>query len=207
MRMKNMDELRDEVLLVFSKQFAENQRAREQMFIKIIGLLGAVIIGYSFVFHDSQKFDNIEFSFIAIICEILLFYGALIILSIAYNFRRDQTVNAKIRISVGVLGKNNIFPESFDPRTSPSLKKVHKWMPSFLSNFFTIFPILLILLVITYQYKLNLKINCENPNWLYTATVGIGLLLILIICYAYVSYYRKIKEFIDANKVDEKQES
>jgi|GEM_PF-6579566 len=192
-------QLKKELLLGFHKQFAENQRVREQSFLKIFGFLGSVIIGYSYVYHKTTEFDYIELSFIAIISQILLVFGALIVLSIAYNFRRDQTINAKIRTYARIIGDNNIFPSSYDPRKSNSLQHWHKWLPSFLSNFFIIFPIVLVTLQISYIIKLNLFFTFCAIDWFITSTIIVGILSFLTIAYSYFSYYYKLKKFISIN--------
>ncbi len=153
-----------DILHSFHTQFAENQRTREQGFLKILGFLGVVIFGYAYV-YDRLWQHVIEFSFVTIASELILMFGALIITTIAYNFRRDQYINARIRRSCGILGVNRIFPEAFDPSVSLlSRWRVINWMPNFLGVFFWVFPIFQILLYISFAIKLKVHYTVSHAN-------------------------------------------
>lgn len=190
------DELSTGILLGFHKQFAENQIAREQSFLKILGFLGAVIFGYAFVYKNySDSID--QFSYVAIVCEIVLTFGAFVIITLAYNFRRDQFINSKIRRYCEILGEKKIFPENYDPSVSlKSWWRVINWMPNFLGVFFIIFPIFQILIFVSYKTKLNMILNCSNPNPYMTAvTISFWVLLISII-FVTVYYFNQLRKIM-----------
>jgi len=190
-------ELKKEILLGFHTQFAENQRTREQSFLKILSYLGAIIIGYAFVYHKSAEYSHNELSLVAILSVALLFFGSLVILTIAYNYRRDQIINAKIKGYVDVIGDKNIFPINYDPRKSKSLKKWYSWIPDFLLVFFCLFPIVQIILLISYILKL--EFNFINIHWLSTFTVIFGIISFMGMIFFYALYFRKIKKCIKDN--------
>ena len=166
--------LQEKLLLGFHTQFAENQRTREQSFLKILGFLGAVIFGYAYVYHNYNAIQPKEFSYITLVSEFLLSFGTLIITIIAYNFRRDQIINAKIRTKVNLLGDDNIFPRSFDPRLSSSLSRPFGWMPDFLNLFFYLFPVVQIILLVSYFDKQKSRFDFCNPE--------LGITLVNMLC-------------------------
>jgi len=190
-------ELKKDILLGFHTQFAENQRTREQSFLKILGFLGAIILGYALVYHNSKEYSHNELSLVAILSMALLFFGSLVILTIAYNFRRDQIINAKIRDYVGLLGEKNIFPESYDPRKSKSLRRWYSWIPDFLLVFYYLFPVAHFVLLLSYLLKL--KFDCNNIHWLSTFTVFVGIVSYLAMIFYYCKYFNKIKKAIKDN--------
>lgn len=107
-------ELAIELLKGFHVQFAENQRTREQSFLKIVGFLGTVVFGYAYVYKNF--FTEVEvFSLVSIASIILLSAGCGIVCVIAYSFRREQYVNARIRGYANIIGPNKPFPSEYDP--------------------------------------------------------------------------------------------
>jgi len=196
----NISELRKEILLGFHTQFAENQRTREQSFLKILSFLGAVIFGYAYVFHNYPQISSIEFSYVALLSELLLSFGALIIVTISYNFRRDQVVNAKIRTLVRLIGDDKIFPTNYDPRLSNPEKRIHNWMPDFLNVFYFLFPIVQLVLYISFLDRIDAYFSLSTPE--------LGLTLVSILCVFSIFltplfnwiYFRKINRVINENR-------
>lgn len=189
------EKLARDILYGFHHQFAENQRTREQNFLKILGFLGAVIFGYAYVYN--KLWQNIdEFSLVAIAGELILMFGGLVITTIAYNFRRDQYINARIRKSCGVLGNNKIFPEEFDPSVSlKNKRRLFTWMPNFLYVFFLIFPTFQIVLFASYATKLNIYYTISDCNGYVTFTfLSFVLSLSITIGFATYFYYRLRKK-------------
>jgi hypothetical protein len=180
----------NELLKGFHTQFAENQRTREQSFIKIVGFLGAVVLGYAYVYQNLWR-DSDAFSFVTLASIILLLSGAYIVVVIAYNFRRDQYVNARIRKRAEIIGKRKPFPEEYDPSHLYSKDK-HKryfWMPDLFTIFFHIFPVFQFLIAVSYYNKLNIVISFSNINWCVTVTlvlsaISFGLCFVILFCYS-----------------------
>jgi len=187
------------MLINWLGQWAENQRVREQSFLKVIGFLGVVILGYASVYHNSSS-DFQELSLISIVCEIILAFGSYVIVTISYNYRRDQIVNAKILEEADIIGNNNIFPASYDPRVSFANDRKYTWMPAFLASYYFIFPLIQIVLFISYYIKVSPKNNFNNPDYLITiAVLSFILSLILSICLPFL-YYKKLKDKINIEK-------
>ena len=127
-------ELKKEILLNFHAQFAENQRSREGSFLKFLALLGAVVAGYAFLFQPSSGESSVRVSKGALLlfqaaAASILFSGAWLVATISNNFRRDQHVNVRIRRACGLLGNEEIFPESYDPVTGLRTWGLYSWMP------------------------------------------------------------------------------
>lgn len=161
-------ELSKELLKVFYSQFAENQRTREQSFLKIISFLGAVVLGYAYVYKNYPQEE--AFSYVALASIILLLAGATIVVIIAYNFRRDQYVTARINRQEKIIGDKKAFPNEFDPshlfKDKESLK--YFWMPDMFNAFFHIFPVFQLFILATYLHKLQVCISFSNFNCLVT---------------------------------------
>lgn len=185
--------LAHDILLGFHTQFAENQRTREQSFLKILGFLGAVIFGYAYVYN--KLWTSIDkFSLVAIASELILMFGALIITTIAYNFRRDQFIIAKIRISCGTLGDDKIFPKAFDPSFSLKSKwRVFNWMPNFLGVFFLMFPIFQLFLYVSYSTKLKVHFAVANINGYVTATFLSFIISFLVTLLVTAYYFNQLR--------------
>lgn len=190
------EKLAHDILHSFHTQFAENQRTREQAFLKILGFLGFVIFGYAYV-YDRLSGDIDKFTLVAITSELLLMFGALIITTIAYNFRRDQYINAKIRRSCAILGDDKIFPEGYDPSVSlKSRKRILTWMPDFLSVFYWVFPTFQLLLFISYAFKLRIYISMSDAD-AYVTTAFIAFIISISITIGYnIFYFIKLRKIL-----------
>ena len=174
------DKLAAELLKGFHTQFAENQRTREQSFLKIVGFLGAVVLGYAYVYRNLSD-DAEALSYVAIASIVLLLFGCAIVTIIAYSFRRDQFVNARIRKHAQVIGPGKPFPGDYDP--SHIFQKrlaMIRWMPDIFTAFFWLFPIFMMLLLVSYSTKRNLSLSFSDANTLDTLTVVISISSILI---------------------------
>lgn len=169
-------DFKDELLVRWHTQFAENQRIREQSFLKILGFLGTIIVGYSFIYQNHPE----EIFLVAVAANTLIFFGAWQVITIAYNFRRDQFINVQIRKRAHVIGKGNIFPQEFDPYYSlvdTDSKRYYSWIPDFLLSYYLIFPFFQIFLMISFCYRTISTIdkNCIN--------IGITLMILISIIF------------------------
>jgi len=198
---KNISEFRKQILLGFHTQFAENQRTREQSFLKILGFLGAVIFGYAYSFHNyPSQILSIEFSYVTLLSEFLLTFGALIIITISYNFRRDQIVNAKIKKMARVIGDNKIFPKRYDPCESDSINNYLFWMPDFLAVFYYLFPLVQIVLFISFLDKIDACFDLRKPDLGLTILVLLSIISIFLTPFFNWKYFKKLKRFCLENK-------
>lgn len=122
-----MDELRRKALAHTFEQFSDNQKYKEQSFIRILGFLGAVVFGYAFVYQKyltrPQAYNFLDFSLISTAAILLLTGGAWLIIAIGYSFRRDQHIMAKIKKSIDIIGKQNYFSWNYNPLSIYCLKK------------------------------------------------------------------------------------
>jgi hypothetical protein len=193
-------ELARDILRSFHTQFAENQRIREQAFLKILGFLGAVIFGYAYVFEN--YWDDVEkYSLVTTASEIILLFGSLIISTIAYNFRRDQYINAKIRRSCDILGEGKIFPEGYDPSVSlKNIRRIFSWMPDFLAVFFWLFPLFQFILYKMYASNLANNFPAYNKDDYPILTLYTFLSCIIINIGANFLYYIKLRKKIGISK-------
>ena len=168
----NISNLANELLKTFHTQFAENQRTREQSFLKIIGFIGAVVLGYAYVYANLSQ-NIVTFSFVAFGSNLLLLFGAFIVVIIAYNFRRDQYVNSRIRNQAGIIGKKKAFPEEYNPSHlyKGDKPKKYLWMPDIFSAFFHIFPLFQLLIILSYLSKLKPIFALSNIDFYITVTV------------------------------------
>jgi len=149
--------LQQQLMIGFHTQFAENQRSKEQSFLRILALLATPVAAnayvYHFLLHRSATFPVSlnELCLLQLVSALLLSAGACIIVTNSYNFRRDQTINAKIREACDLLGDDRIFPASFDPRVSLPKKNRFTWMPDFLVVFFVLFWLFQLLLLVVFS--------------------------------------------------------
>ncbi|MBI5598939.1 MAG: hypothetical protein HY890_04290 [Deltaproteobacteria bacterium] len=126
--------------------------------------------------------------------EVLLTFGAWMIVIIAWNFRRDQFVNFKIREYAKVIGKGKIFPESYDPRHKFPEKrewrtlKCFSWMPDMMVLFYLLFPVFQILLFVSYWSSDTGKVSKEFG-------VVVIVLMLCPIIYVPLNYYSKGVKF------------
>lgn len=191
-------ELRKEILKSFHTQFAENQRSNQQLFLKVIGFLGAVVFGFVYV-YENHGYDLNKLSYATLVSELLLSFGAGAVTIISYSFRRDQYVNAKIRKESGAIGKNRIFPESYNPCTFITSKNCLSWMPDILALFYLIFPIFQIIIIYLYIDKASIIFRVGNCNKFLTVIIliiGASTLLTIILP---AFYFTKLKKFCKTN--------
>ena len=192
------EQLAAELLKAFHIQFAENQRTREQSFLKILGFLGAVVLGYAYVYKNfSSEVDS--FSLIAITSTILLFFGATIVTVIAYSFRRDQYVCYRIRDLAKISGKDKPFPEDYNPSSlfnndsyGHALNRL-LWLPDLFRFYFLVFPIFQILILVSYVLKRNLHFCFSNPNGYDTLTIIIATASFSLSIYMAIAFGSKLK--------------
>ena len=189
-----IDKIGEEILRSFHFQFAENQRTREQSFLKILGFLGAVVAAYAYVYQN-QSLGVVIFSLATIAAVVLLTFGSAIVAVIAYNFRRDQYINARIRRLAGIIGKGKIFPSEYDPSHLYDKKmNVRFWMPDIFNVFFMVFPIFQILLIVSFLAKTRLElVEFSRIEWFSTFAVFVSLLALFFSMGCYVYYGRKLR--------------
>jgi len=120
-------DLRTELLKNSALQFSENQRAKETSPIKILGLVGGIIVGYSYVYShyafgtNGVKFDFYMLTLVTIASCFLLFTGAWVTTIIAYSFRREQFINSLIKTKNNLLF--DIYPVNYNPLSIYTFKK------------------------------------------------------------------------------------
>lgn len=177
---------REDLLVRWHTQFAENQRIREQSFLKLLGFLGAVVLGYAIVYKNEPE----ELNMVVIAAISLIFFGAWQILTIAYNFRRDQYVNTQIRKDANVCD-DIIFPKDFDPSYSiMNSKRIFSWIPDFLLPYYVVFPFFQILLLISYFIKI---ISTGDYFCIsFCLTINIVVFIILLTVLLPYLYFRKL---------------
>lgn len=127
-------DLEKELLTTAFDQFAENQRAKEQTFLKILGFLGSVLLGFSLTYHGYINSDvGIHtFSLVVLASSFLLFGGSWVIIIIGYSFRRDQYVKNEIGKKAKI--EANIHPERYNPFSIYTLKKNKKIVNFFMKR-------------------------------------------------------------------------
>lgn len=189
---KESDKLATELLKGFHVQFAENQRTREQSFLKILGFLGAVVVGYAYVYKNmSTEID--AFSFVAFASIVLLFFGCAIVTVIAYSFRRDQYVNYRIRDYAKVIGDDKPIPADYNP-SHIFCRRIDKlfWMPDIFLYFYFLFPVFQSIILISYVLKRQLHFSFCQPNGYDTSTVIISLMAIGLSVYIPLHFGSKL---------------
>ncbi len=200
-----------ELMLGFHTQFAENQRSREQSFLRILAFLAIPLVGYAYAyqyyFHHSREFPVglTEFCYVQVIASLLISAGTWTIVIIANNFRRDQYVNARIREAAGVLGDGKVFPYKYDPKESFKEKALFKWMPDFLFAFYVLFmSVQAVLLYIFYNAVEPVSIVFgTRMNWTHTFAFVIPCILFLTCLLLLPWYYRS--EVIRVMGVDKRE--
>ncbi len=124
---ENQRNLKDDLLKNSALQFSENQRAKETSPIKILGLVGGIIIGYSYVYsHYLFGSDGIDYDFntltlVTIASCFLLFIGGWVTTIIAYSFRREQFINSLIKTDNNLMF--SIYPANYNPLSIYTFKK------------------------------------------------------------------------------------
>ncbi len=208
MNSEDKSELTREILLGFHTQFAENQRSREQSFLRILTFLAVPVGAYAYVYHyflipnGELKIEINELYLIQGIATLLIFAGTWIVITISNNFRRDQFVIAKIRKECGLLGDEKIFPESYNPEVSLKSKGFIEWMPDFLQVFFYLF--LSVQAFLGYVFCKTVNPICVGFNthidWTLTIVWILTVLLFIISLFFLPFIYRK--KIIEVMKVD-----
>jgi hypothetical protein len=124
--------LKDELVLKTFEQFAVNQNSKENVFLKTLGFLGAVIFGFAYSYREFLKGDALAwegFAYISTASIILLGGGAWLIVAIAYSFRRDQYVISRIKANQQLIGKSGLYPKEYNPVSIYFLKSGWRWFP------------------------------------------------------------------------------
>ena len=164
--------------------------------MKILGFLGAVILGYAYVYSNlSYRVD--EFSLVTIASNILLAFGAALVTVIAYSFRRDQAINARIRAKAGVIGENKPFPIAYDPTMIfKTYRKCYFWMPDIFNVFYLLFPVFQILLISSFYAKIKALKYCTRYGDYIFFTEILSSIAILISLIMPVIFFVKLKNKI-----------
>lgn len=188
--------LSDEIIVGYHKQFADTQNLREQAFLKIVSLLGAVIFGYAYVYHFMPN-DNSSLAFIAIASQILLVFGASIVVMIAYNFRKEQYIIARIRKLLDLIGPDKPFPKDYDPKVIFD-RRVSQilWLPDIFSVYFLIFPSFQLLILITFIFKIDKMIINRAVSLMDFLTVIISTFCIFLSFFMFLLYGYRLRKRI-----------
>lgn len=167
------DELRKQILLGFHTQFAENQRSREDSFLKFLALLGGALAGYVFLFQKGGTAglpSGSIYLFQAVVSTVLA-AGTWLITVISNNFRRDQFVNAKIRHACGLFGPDEIFPSSYDPRRGMKRWGLYGWFPDLFKVFYWLFILFEIGALLAFCAVTNPMKGKSSIDWYLTLTL------------------------------------
>ena len=184
--MQDNTSFREQLLIDWHKQFAENQRIREQSFLKILGFLGAVVFGYAYVF---EKFPD-RIIYAGIVAIMAIFFGAWQVINIAYNYRRDQYVNYKIRELAGLVGENKIFPTNFNPIHEK--KGAYGWIPDFLKPYYYASLSFQMLIFLSYAIEF---VSCDlfEINWWIAIVISLTVVTSTIV-FPIVYFYKLINK-------------
>ena len=85
----------EELLVGFHKQFAENQRSREQSFLRILAFLAVPVAAYAYAYQyylhptEAIKVSTRDLCYVHALASLLIFAGTWTLTIIANNFRRD----------------------------------------------------------------------------------------------------------------------
>ena len=140
-------EIRKELLVGFHRQFAENQRAREGAFLRLLTFFGVLLAAYAVMLQgvlgiEQNTIHPRQVQLFQILISLLLLSGSWVVVTISNNFRRDQYVNVRIRKACGLVGDDEVFPSSYDPQAGLRRWGLWAWMPDFFLIFFWLFAML-----------------------------------------------------------------
>ena len=188
--------LRLEFLSTFHRQFAENQREKERSFLRFAAFVGATATAYGYVYQRSPV-DLSILSFTALAASILMLFGSCVIVTIAYNWRRDQLVNANIRRIAGVIGIKNIFPNSYDPEKTLAEKNFLTWIPNMLAVFWLLIVAMQALILLSYINRLGIRPALSTSiDWITTFTFWINVICITGSIATAAYFKNKLRKFI-----------
>lgn len=191
------EDSRQKLLLSVHHQFAENHRSREDLFVKLLPLLGAVVGGYAYVYHGYH--DQVEvFSLITVAAELLLFFAALVVCILSHNFRRDQWLNARIRNELDVIGEDNIYPKSYDPSLGMGSRRAFSWMPDFYGLFYVMLLTFQVLLFASFVYRSDITLIKSYAELSFPVTLAVIISVIAVSGSIYGSihhFYRLLVHF------------
>ena len=120
--------------------------------------------------------DHTSFALVAMAALVLLVFGSAIVTVIAYSFRRDQYVNARIRKQAGIIGPDKAFPTDYDPsRLFKHRIGTMAWLPGIFFVFFLVLPLFQLVILVSYRVKRELYFTIAQPDILDTITVIAGL--------------------------------
>jgi hypothetical protein len=190
--------LKDQLMISFHDQFAENQNHHQQSFIQVLSVLLTVIIGYGYVlsnggdFDQEYKVDSFLLQTAFVIASIINCFGILVILNNAHAFRRDQFVVSKIRETAGLISddpnqnSNFIFPSNFNPSKS-YLEKKKRWEKYKSKRWF-------------YQYDVNKRYHFAvswMPNFYNILFLVLGILHLILFASLLLNPYDNITLDLD----------
>lgn len=139
-----------ELLRNYVAQFAENQRSREQSFLKIVGFFGGVIAAYAYVYKEHPT-DLTLLSLVTIVAVVLLLFGALTVTVIAYSYRRQQYIVARINEHAGIVGPDRPLPPDHGP-DDIAKRRIGRffWMPDIFLVYYLVFPVFQLIIGVAY---------------------------------------------------------
>lgn len=180
------DEQRLENRSTFHTQFAENQRHREEGFLKTLPLLGAVVFGYAYVAYNFPAHSN-ELLYAYTLTLVLLIFGCWITAILSQNFRRDQKICARIR------GDDPVFKGYAKGTQSHSSGF---WMPDFYFAFYILLFVVQILLTIHYLYNFDYKVISFPNKWFLVPLTGL-----IFDIFIFFYYQNKIEPTVEKKPV------
>ena len=210
------EDYKQELVISFHQQFAENQNNHQSTFIQLLSIILTVIVGFGLALLNfggtstDKDFHLKLFEFTTAFCiaEGILTLGFCLVISYAYGFRRDQFVNATIREKAGITEESTesrwqIFPTNYNPKTSFLKKQNEKkkllfiwWMPDFYVVFSIAFIFLQLILMIIYTLKSYIAkylfVNSQI-DWSSLIVFILGVAFLSISFVALKRYFKKVK--------------
>lgn len=192
-----MTNLAEDLLKNYQIQFAENQRNREQSFLKIVGFLGAVVFGYAYVYVNLSH-DQITFSLVTMAAVILLLFGSAIITVIAYSFRRQQYVTGRINRHAQLIGPGKPLPSDYDPSHlfATRVKRL-MWMPDIFLIFYLVFPLFQLIVLASFAAKSGQGAASSTWNPLHVWTLAVAILSLAASLGIVIAYGKKLRKKLE----------
>lgn len=159
-------ETKDELLVGFHRQFAENQNHHQKLFIQFLSAVIIVIAGYFIVYVEvtndiiEKKYTVDHIKGVYILVQFILILMQVMILNMGYNFRRDQKVNYNIRHSYLKEKYSDIF--GFGIPFEASNKHFLSYQPGFnMILFVGLLFFQIILFLSLYNEKIVNSVSCK----------------------------------------------
>ncbi|WP_321479755.1 hypothetical protein [uncultured Bacteroides sp.] len=198
-----MRRIRNNILNSIHEQFAENQNHHQALFIQLLIALLVLFGGFGYTYVHTT--DSIPYAHtyiqgmyvsnsilitVTLVVLLVLLLLNLIILHLGYAFRRDQTLNMRIRKKE--LGEE--YDDVFGYLYNPSGKGFWSYLPNFYAIFFWIISILQLIVFIGICVKKGLICFSKSPCSL---VEFLACFFIIVISYFfYYNTYEKYKRLL-----------